>query len=218
MRDELHRLIDRLMDDASAFPWEAPQAYADFLAQTFYFTSHSTRLLALAASRCPAESAVLHRGFIQHLGEEDSHELLALEDLRGLGAEVETYPERVVTRALYETQYFKIEHLGSTAFYGYVIVLEGLAAIGGPELYRRVVRAHGDGCARFLRVHTLADIDHLATDFERIETLDEGQKADIGINMIQSAEFYGLMLRQIARDHGGAFPLATELCGAAAPA
>jgi hypothetical protein len=199
MREGLDHLLNNLKKEVVACPWENPRAYADFLAQTYYYVCHSTKLLALAAGRCRIDRDRLHRRFAQHMGEETSHERLAFNDLRGLGMKLEDFPERSITRAFYESQYYKIEHLDPTAFFGYILLLEGVAVSLGPDLYRRVADAHGKNCASFLRVHVEEDVDHLPKAFAQVEDLPASQKYDIQINMAQSADLYGQMIAQAAR-------------------
>ena len=59
-RADLGAVVDHRDDvDVSAatdrFPWEERAAYADWLAQTYYYVRHTTRLIASAAARFPID-------------------------------------------------------------------------------------------------------------------------------------------------------------------
>ena len=69
-----------------SFPWEDPLAYQLWSAQTYYFVLHSTRLFALASSRCLLTENALHFKLLNHLAEEKGHENLALQDLKAMGS------------------------------------------------------------------------------------------------------------------------------------
>ncbi len=198
MRNALDLLLKSVEREMSACPWENPNVYADFTAQTYYYVCHSTRLLGLAAGRCRVDRDVLHRRFVRHIGEEKLHERLALNDLHGLGMKLEDFPERSITRAFYESQYYKIEHVDPTALLGYILLLEGVAVSLGAELHQRVERAHGKQCANFWRVHAEEDIDHLPKAFAQVEALSASQKNHILINMVQSADLYRQIIAQAA--------------------
>src|SRR5215470_14775595 len=125
-------------------PWHDKAIYGAFLAQTYYYVNHSTRLLALAASRFQASEERIHRRFIRHATEEMSHEILALRDLKNLGLSLESYHEFPSTRAFYQTQYYMIEHVSPWSFWGYILMLEGLAVSEGAWLYDEIKRHHGE--------------------------------------------------------------------------
>jgi len=199
MRDELDHLIEEVRKEVRACPWEHAEAYAEYLAQTYYYVCHSTRLLGLAAGRCRIDRDPLHIRFSRHISEERSHERLALSDLRGLGMQLENFPERSITKAFYESQYYKIEHVDPTALFGYILLLEGVAVDVVPEFHQRVVLAHGKNCGNFLRVHMEEDVDHLAKAFAQIEGLPAVQKDNIRTNMAQSADIYIQIIAQAAR-------------------
>ena len=109
------------------YPWENKRAYAEFLAQTYYYICHSTRLLAASAARFSQEDQGMHKRFLLHTDEENSHELLALRDLQKLGFSIKDFPEMAQTRILYEVQYYKVEHCDPAALMGYILALETLA-------------------------------------------------------------------------------------------
>jgi len=142
------------------YPFEDSSFYTLYLAQTYYFVRHSIRLLGLAIARMDHEHAAFSGRFATSLSEEHGHELLALNDLKLLAKTITGLPELPETRALYECQYYKIEYQHPLALLGYVIFLEGLAAISAAPVLDRVRSTFGDACS-FLKVHCEDDVEHV---------------------------------------------------------
>jgi len=176
------------------YPWENKKAYADFLAQTYYYVCHSTRLLALAAARFSQQEQHLHKRFVEHISEEKSHELLALRDLQKLGYSIKDFPESVQTRNLYEVQYYKIEHCDPTALMGYIIALETLAGEDFKWLKEKLTGLYGKECVKFVQVHADEDPDHIEKALAVVEKFDASRLHDIDINISQTAYCYSSML------------------------
>jgi hypothetical protein len=189
---DLTRAVDR-------FPWNNRNAYANWLAQTFYYVRHSTRLLAAAAARFPYEPRgnTLHHRFAAHMGEENKHELLALHDLKVTGSLIESWPELPATRMFYEPQYFKIEHQDPIALFGYILPLEAIAPLQGNRVAQTVTRAFGPNCASFLNVHAKDDVEHLDAAFAVLSDLDESRRRLIEENIGQTSYAYVTLLEGI---------------------
>src|SRR5690606_24416532 len=87
MKQLLERCTLQMKTAGEKFPWTSRKVYGDWLAQTYYYVRHSTRLLAAAAARFPLDErgSALHYRFAAHIGEEKRHEQLALHDLQQLG-------------------------------------------------------------------------------------------------------------------------------------
>src|SRR5688572_20045967 len=130
---------------ADAFPWSSRYAYGDWLAQTYYYVRHSTRLLAAAAARFPFDDrgSALHYRFAAHIIEEKRHEELALHDLKRLGLRLDQFEERHSTRMFYEPQYYKIEQQAPSVLFGYIVPLEAIAAAHGSRIGAAVTTAFG---------------------------------------------------------------------------
>ena len=77
--------VDQLAPAFRTFPWASRGAYAQWLAQTYFYTRHTSRLIALAASRFDTDHQDAHYGLLAHLKEEHRHEELAIADLSHLG-------------------------------------------------------------------------------------------------------------------------------------
>jgi thiaminase len=184
---------------AETFPWSSRRAYGDWLAQTYYYVRHSTRLLAAAAARFPFDErgSALHYRFAAHIIEEKRHELLALHDLKKLGLELDQFEERHSTRMFYETQYYKIEHQAPSVLFGYIIPLEAIAAAQGSQISAAVTAAFGPKCDSFLKVHGADDIEHLEKALRIIETVPAGEREPLALNLRQSTFAYGHILEEI---------------------
>ncbi len=61
-----------------ALPWEDKWTYAEWLAQTFFYVRHATRVLAKAAYRCSFEDEGLHKKLLEGINEEKNHEIIDL--------------------------------------------------------------------------------------------------------------------------------------------
>lgn len=176
------------------FPWENRDAYAQFLAQTYYYICHSTRLLAASASRFSQIDQGMHRRFLKHTDEENSHELLALRDLQKLGYSIQDIPELPETRSLYEVQYYKIEHIDPAALMGYILALETMAGADFPWLKERTYALYGKECAKFIQVHADEDPDHIEKALYVIENLKSDRLVAINHGIEQTALCYNNML------------------------
>jgi hypothetical protein len=134
MKQEYKKAMSWLGVNLKALEWSDREFYANYLAQTYYFVSHSTRLLALAAARFSTKQNDLHLRFLEHAKEEKNHDLAVLSDLKHLGFSISQIPESPYTRSLYATQYYSIEHLRPELFFAYILVLEGVAVEVYPEI------------------------------------------------------------------------------------
>jgi hypothetical protein len=195
----LARCVAELGALLEQFPWEEKRVYADWLAQTYYYVRHTTRLQAVAAARFgfDAHGDMQHQRFLAHAGEEKRHEQLPLDDLRALGLEVADFPERPSTRMFYEPQYFKIEHIHPLVHFGYLLPLEALGPQHGHRVIARVTAAHGPTTVSFLRVHADEDVGHLEKAFQMVAGLPDEQKRAIGLNIEQTTLGYRTMLLEI---------------------
>jgi hypothetical protein len=195
----LDRCVSQLDAAIHAFPWEERAAYTDWVAQTYYYVRHSTRLLAASAARFAMDKRgnTLHHRFAAHMSEEKKHEQLALHDIKQLGSSIELLPERPSTRMFYEPQYYKIEHVHPVALFGYILPLEATGPLCGQGIVRRVTAAHGSQCVAFLKLHTEEDVDHVEKALEIVTALPPDERALIEQNLLQTTYAYAAMLNEI---------------------
>jgi hypothetical protein len=182
------------------FPWADPKFYANWCAQTFYYVSHSTRLLALASALTEVKLNNLHYHFIKHLKEESGHENLAKLDCEKLGFGLEAFPELPSTCAFYQTQYYYIQNVHPQAFFGYIIMLEGAASNIGAKCMAKAKAAHGEKAVHFWQTHSDEDPAHIEQAFSWIAKLENPDvyKA-IAKNLLQSSHCYEGMLTEICK-------------------
>lgn len=172
-----------------------PYAYSNWLAQTYYYVCHSVKLLALSISRMSEQDKKMMQRFIKHIGEENNHELLALSDLKAMGYELDDFPELPQTRSLYETQYYKINYLDSSALLGYIIALEFLATKIGPEM---LVQTKEHPSFKFLKLHVEEDVEHVDMAINQVESLAADRVKIISENLEQTFAHYKNMLEMLA--------------------
>jgi thiaminase len=201
MKALLQDSVKDLSHALTQFPWTTKRAYADWLAQTYYYVCHSTRLLAAAAARFPYDERgnQLHHRFAKHMAEEKKHELLAVSDIRVLGETIESLPEHPSTRMFYETQYFKIEHQSPVTLFGYILPLEAIPPVQGPLMIEKVTGAYGPKCASFVKLHAGEDVDHLEKALAMLDSLDALDKQRVEDNLRQTTYAYVAMLHDIRR-------------------
>jgi hypothetical protein len=190
---ELNKTRDLFLN----FPWEDRQAYAEWLAQTYYMVNHSTRLVALAGAYAPLSDNDLHARFVDHSREERGHQLIAVADIKNLGYSLEDFPCLYTSDCMYQVQYYWIQHRGAVSFFGYTLALESLAAEMGPQVYRRVLAAHGEKASVFLKVHTVDDVGHMDKAMKQLEYLNDQERALIAENLKLSTNIYRAMLVEI---------------------
>jgi thiaminase len=199
MKKLLERCTAQLQSTASEFPWADRRAYGDWLAQTYHYVRHSTRLLATAAARFAQDERgdALHYRFATHIAEEKKHEQLAIHDLKRLGLALAQFPERHATRMFYEPQYYKIEHQTPAALFGYILPLEAIGPAYGKQVCALVTSAFGERCDAFLRVHANEDEDHIEKALRLIDSVPDREREVLVENLEQTTFAYRALLRDI---------------------
>lgn len=196
IKDVIATEMRKMQQVIEQMPWEDPVFYANWAAQTRYYVSHSTRLLALGAVRTSLNNQELHQRFLKHAEEEKGHEKLCDLDLKSLGYQKDHFfPEFPGTAALYQTQYYWMEHQNPLAFFGYIFALECLASNLGPLMLERS-QAHGPKGTHFLRVHVEEDSDHVEKALNQVTQFPPEVIALIEKNMQQSLSNYARMLSE----------------------
>jgi len=190
------------LDAIRDYPFANAEAYAQFLAQTRHYVVHTTRLLGVSAGRIGEERERLHNRFMQHAAEERSHHLLADHDLRKIDRNIQNYPELPITSALYQSQYFRVEHTRPTSIFGYIIALEGLAVIHGDWIYDTVCEHHGEAAATFVKLHANEDAGHMEKTFDAVAHLSDAEQGLIKDNFAFTCSLYGVFLDAARRAAG----------------
>jgi pyrroloquinoline quinone (PQQ) biosynthesis protein C len=163
--------VERIGSSAQAFPWENKVAYGCWLAQTYYFVRHTASFLALTASRFGPWQRDRQYFQLRHLREESGHDQLLLNDLNALGLKLDAFTELPETSALYQSQYYFIDHENPASHWAYAYLLEGVAARKIRTFIDRVESSHPTGSSQFLRVHMDADSGHFERGLGMLDNL-----------------------------------------------
>ncbi len=198
LKSDFEKKMTAFTEVMAAFPWEDKECYAKWLAHSYYYVSHSTRLLAMAASRCDVSEQMLHKRFLEHLQEEKGHEKMALTDLEKIGFDIGAFREMTETSLFYQNQYYWLSYHGAVPFFGWILALEGGAVHCCEKAYVRVAKAHGEKAGIFLKVHAGEDVKHLEQALSQIEHLPSPVLQQIAKNFEQSCDLYWSVLNRIA--------------------
>lgn len=167
--DEIENCIKLLEKEFEEIPWENPIIYAEVLAQSYYQTSHTPRLEALAISRCSANSNFFPL-FMEGLQGEIGHESLALQDLNSLGYSIESFPELPATSSFYHSLYYFVNYESILSILGYKLPLEGVACQDSQKiLYEKILKLYGASSTSFLKVHDSEDVSHYKQGLEMLQ-------------------------------------------------
>lgn len=180
-----------------SFPWDNKKAYGSWLAQTYHMVCYSTRLVALAGAWADLTQTNLHHRFVDHAVEERGHQMLCISDLKALGHKVEDFPQVYQSAAMYQIQYFWIQHRSPIAFFGYTLALESMASAFGAQLTEMAEKAHGSKAVKFLRLHSQDDLEHIEEAHKHLDKLTETEKALVVENLVLTASIYRGMLKEV---------------------
>lgn len=200
IKNELLTLIDKVGNEFEKFPWENKYAYANWLAQTYYFVRHTTCFLALSAARWGIKNREQQYQALQHLKDESSHDLLLLNDLEAIKSSIANHNEWPETQAFYQIQYYWIEHETPAAHLGYAYLLEGLASKKAQIAYNQIIKAHGNNAASFLKVHAEEDAQHLEKGLKNLDKLNEYEMRCFKDCLRQSSMLYLQILLKAKTD------------------
>lgn len=195
-KEQLRESLDPLIQAYKEIDWDNQKVYEQYLAQTYYYTFHSTRMLAYAASLTNTAQDGYYKRSIKHISEEQGHEKMALNDLIKMGGKLENYPELPTTKAFWQAQYYYINK-NNTSLLGYILSLEWLAVEAFPEVYEKVKRLYGPQSSHFIRVHAEEDPEHVDECFEQIDTLTENDKKLVLENFVQSCRMFTLFMKDV---------------------
>lgn len=194
LKEQYNILMQELSTQIDAYNFTEPLAYANWLAQTYYFVRHSTRLLGLACGHANFTQGSMHLRMAKHVSEEFAHDRLAEKDLKELGISIQQFTELNETKIFYRNQYFGIEKLNSAYLLGYILFLEGFAVTKGPAILARVKKAIPNCSHTFVRVHAEEDVDHIEKAFAQINSLSESEIKFAAESLMMSALLYKQIL------------------------
>lgn len=193
MKTRIDTAIANVREALRNYNFEDRYYYALWLSQAYYFVKHSTPLLALSAG-LSAENNAYHNRCIDHLSEEKGHDKMLLNDLKLMNYKISDFPEITQTQALYQIQYYWIQHKSPISLLGYIMLLEGLAVTAGKEISSRVNNHKGKS---FVKVHVDEDVDHLEKAFEVMNAFSIEEQEMITRNCEASSQLYINMLENM---------------------
>lgn len=197
LKKDAHECVSRMSQFCIEMDWKDKSLYADWLAQSYLYVRHATRVLASAAARCSMEQEPLHKKLLDGINEEKNHELLATRDLAHLKYNLKDFNEYPETSAYYQTLYYNIQADGPFALLGYFLPLEGLAAEGLNSVCDTIMSQYSEKGSSFMKVHCKLDLGHFEEGLNFLDTLSSDQLTIIERNMKLSTELYINMLRKI---------------------
>jgi len=190
--------MNPLADYILSRQWENKSFYCQYLAQSYHYVFHSTRLLALSAAHTTKEQQQFYKRCIKHISEEAGHELIAIRDLANLGEKIEDYPELETTRALWEPQYYKIEK-SAPSLLGYILSLEYLTVRTFGQLSKALDGIYGESCGKFVKIHAEEDPDHVEKCLVEIQKLPQNELDIVMKNYSQTCVMFELFLDQCSK-------------------
>ena len=199
--NEIDKSIHSLQEHFSKFPWENRDCYAEWLAQTYYRTSYTPRLEALAASRCSTNSSFFH-SFLEGLRGELGHENLALKNLKSLGYSIESFSEMPATSSSYHSIFYLMDYESPLSLLGYKIPLEGFASQDSQKLfYEKMLGLYGESSTFFIKVHDSEDSVHYKQGLKMLEMCEKNDLIAISKACQQVSYAFEVMLEAIAKKH-----------------
>jgi pyrroloquinoline quinone (PQQ) biosynthesis protein C len=196
LKDAFLTKIHLTSKNIKSFPWENRDAYACWLAQTYYFVRHTTTFLSLSASKFGHKNKEALSQVLKHLREETGHEKLLIEDLRAINRNFYDFLEFPETSLFYQSQYYWINNDHPAAHSGYSLFLEGLAAECGDSAFLKVSKVFGSNTASFLKVHNGVDKKHFQEGLRQIADHEDEIYKSILQNLEQSFFLYQRILKK----------------------
>lgn len=193
MIKQMENEINQLKNLFEQIDWNDDEIYATWLSQCYYMVRYSTAYLGLCmfhSVRYPD----FQRRCIEHISEENGHEVLILNDLKFLGMQLrEELPE---TASIYQTQYYKISEENPVSFLGYIFMLELLAPAFGNQVMSKVKNKKA---LTFLKVHTVADEGHIEEAKAQISNLSGDLQKLVYNNFKTTYVSYVSLLKALAQ-------------------
>jgi len=178
--------IANVLSQAQPVDFNSRSAYLANLTFLYHTMRASENLLRVAIAN--TEPGKLHDYFVEHLEEETGHAEWLASDLQTAGIEVASTPVPRYAVEMVGTQYYLIQHVGSAALLGYMVLMECFPiSLAGVEALEA---AHGKDLMRTIRYHAEHDIDHGADLLDMIDSLTEQQQVLALESGMQAASYF----------------------------
>ncbi len=179
--------------------------YIAYLRETFHLVRHTSRALALAASRVDDEQRSLRAWLLEQAHEEHGHELFCIKDLRNLGVptdELAASQPGPGAWSMVTQNYFLATHGHPAGILGVASATEQMGAELAGAL-SMVVNSRLDidsNALTFLRSHSSFDVRHLQEVEKAIDEhgCDESVRQRIVLARRYTFRHYGQMFKDVA--------------------
>ncbi|MEA3410654.1 MAG: iron-containing redox enzyme family protein [Pseudomonadota bacterium] len=181
--------------------------YKTYLINVYKYARHSSKIIALAASRCINSYPELGKYLLVHSEEEEGHDHWAMTDLNELGVAQEvvhdTYPVPACSALIGYTHYLA-EYGNPVALFGWLYVLESMGDDLGSSLARYLDKnldLQGKSL-RFVAGHGVNDVEHTADINEHLSKFvtEERDRKDIVHAARVVGDLYVRMFNEIAEN------------------
>lgn len=196
IKTELIETVEKLGEELIQFPWDTKKCYQNWIAQTYFFVKHTSTFLELSVPEWGKTNKEMQKRAQAHLLEEMGHEKYLLNDLKNMDSDISMHKEFPETQAFYQTQYYWISNVSPAAHLGYAYLLEGLAALKGPQIYEKVKNNYGENCGSFIRVHAHEDQGHFEEAISTLSSLSNEELKHLSENLKQASLLYSLILKK----------------------
>lgn len=170
--------------------------YQALLREIYFYARESPQFFSAIPIHLRGRQREFTKKMLQHAASEAGHDRLALDDLKTLGASVETLPfERPLpeTSALIGFSFYLIEYLNPVSYLGFVFHLEYLPTHFGEQYAKGLLSAGIPPAAMtFIGEHVEADVGHnrLMADYVEHLLVTERDVEDVIYAMRVTANLY----------------------------
>lgn len=186
--------IEKLIALGKTLPWTDQEFYSRWMAQIYFLTLQSVKMIAAAAS--VTERPDFQRHLISQIRQEMGHDKIALSDLRALGRDPKEFSESGLTRSLWESQFHKIQR-NPDALLGYTYALEATAVDLYGDVLPKIAAKFGDKAVKFVRLHAEEDQEHVVEARKQIDALNPKSKAEALANADQACAIITALIFEI---------------------
>lgn len=189
--------VKAMESNVMEFSWEDSYVYQMWLSQTYYIVRHTSHFVCLAAGLVPVENRDEHYHLIQHLREEQNHDLLLVSDLKYFNQKFDDFVELPETALVWQNLYYWLSLRKPRAILGHSLCIEGLAGYVGHKVVERLQKTLPPKATQFLKVHFEADQKHFEEGLSLMKTFSNEDLEDILKVQMQSSSLYLNMLRKV---------------------
>ena len=168
------------------------------------YAPHSSKVMAIAASRCTDDHPALATYLLRHAQEEQPHSEWARKDLLDLGVsgeEIDAARPVPSCAALIAYTYFTAAYARPVGLFGWMYILEAVGNDLGSDAAKQLTQGlHvGKKALRFVGGHAVADRAHIKEIEREIERHARGNElAEVVFVAEVSADLYVRMFREVS--------------------